>query len=88
VVRAVMAVLPVTVPRLPAAAHVVRPVAMPRLPMAATNPQRQQVLPMPRKPPLSASAKSPRQLQQLTAPKENKDAATCSQKIPQRAKGP
>jgi hypothetical protein len=32
----------------------------------------------PQKPPLSAYAKSPRQLQQLTDQKENKYAATCS----------
>jgi small subunit ribosomal protein S3 len=38
-------------------------------------------------PPLSASAKPPRPLQQRTV-KENKHAATCSPKVPQGAKGP
>jgi hypothetical protein len=33
-------------------------------------------------PPLSAYAKSPRQLQQLTVLKESKHAATRSQKVP------
>jgi hypothetical protein len=45
--------------------------------MEATNPQKPLVLMHP-KPPLSAYAKSPRQLQLLTVPKENKHAATCS----------
>jgi small subunit ribosomal protein S3 len=57
-----------------------------RLPMAATSPQKQQV-PMHRKLPLSASAKSPRRLLQRTV-KENKHAATRSPQIPQRAEGP
>jgi hypothetical protein len=69
-------------------AHVVRLAPLPRPLTAATNPQRPPLAPMPRKPPLSAFAKSPRQLQQLTVPKENKHAATCSQKVPQGAKRP
>jgi hypothetical protein len=59
----------------PLAVRVVPQAAMQRPPTAATSPQKPLVL-MPRKPPLSASAKSPRQLQQLTAHPENKHAAT------------
>jgi len=47
--------------------------------MAATNLLKPQVR---LNPPLSAYAKSPRQLQQLTVPKESKHAATRSQKVP------
>jgi hypothetical protein len=83
VARVVMTVVvpaqAVTVPPHPAVLCVVRLAAMPHRPMAVTNPQRPPLVPpMPRKPPLSASAKSPRQLQQLTVPKENKHAATRS----------
>ena len=56
------------------------------LQMAVTNPLRPLALTLPN-PPLSAFAKSPRQLQQLTV-KENNYVATCSPEIPQRAKGP
>jgi hypothetical protein len=65
--------------------HVVPQVAMPLLLMAATNPLKHSVLTL--NPPLSAFAKSPRQLQQLTV-KENNHVATRSPEIPQRAKGP
>jgi hypothetical protein len=56
------------------------------LQMAAISLLRQ-VVPMPINPPLSAFAKSPRQLQQLTV-KENNYVATRSPEIPQRAKRP
>jgi hypothetical protein len=78
-VRAAMTVVVLApVPIVPLPAVRVARLAPPQRPLtAATNPQRP-LVPMPRKPPLSASAKSPRQLQQLTVPKENKHAATCS----------
>jgi small subunit ribosomal protein S3 len=88
VVRAVMTVA-VHVPVLTVLhpeAHVVPKAAMRHPPMAATSPQGLPV-PMPINPPLSAFAKSPRQLQQLTV-KENNYVATRSPEIPQRAKGP
>jgi hypothetical protein len=66
-------------------APVVRSAAMPLPLMAATSPLKHSVLTL--KPPLSAFAKSPRQLQQLTV-KENNHVATRSPEIPQRAKGP
>jgi hypothetical protein len=63
---------------------VVLQVAMPLLQTAVTSPQKHSV---PINPPLSAFAKSPRQLQQLTV-KENNHVATRSPEIPQRAKRP
>ena len=66
--------------------RVAQPAAMPRRLTAATSLQRP-VVQMPINPPLSAFAKSPRQLQQLTV-KENNYVATRSPEIPQRAKGP
>jgi hypothetical protein len=91
VAMTVVAVLVLTV--LHRAAFVVRsaPTAPPL--MAATNLSRPLASMLPN-PPLSASAKSPRQdlpparaLWQLTA-KENNYVATRSSQIPQRAKGP
>jgi hypothetical protein len=83
--RAVMLALVLTVPHL--AARVVRQwAATLRLPMAATNLLRL-LEPMRKTPPLSASARQSRQLQQLTA-KENNYVATRSSQISQRAKGP
>jgi hypothetical protein len=74
------AAMPALVPH-PTVQHVLAFAAPPEptpLPQTeATNPQKPLVL-MHRKPPLSAFAKSPRQLQLLTVPKENKHAATCS----------
>jgi hypothetical protein len=62
-----------------AAVHRAVPVAQTQHPLtAATSPPKQGVI----NPPLSAYAKSPRQLQQLTVLKESKHAATRSQKIP------
>ena len=55
--------------------------AMPLRPTAATSLQRQLV-----KHPLSALM--PRPLQQRTVPKENKHAATCTQKVPQGTERP
>jgi hypothetical protein len=55
------------------------PVARTQHPLtAAISPPKQGVI----NPPLSAYAKSPRQLQQLTVLKESKHAATRSQKVP------
>ena len=84
VAPAAKAALLVTALRLPAV-HAVRPVPLAPLPMAATNPPKHLVLTP--NPPLSAFAKSPRQLQQLTV-KENNHVATRSPEIPQRAEGP
>jgi hypothetical protein len=70
--------------------HPVAPVApksaLRHPPKAATSPQGLPVL-TPINPPLSAFAKLPRQLQQLTV-KENNYVATRSPQVPQRAKGP
>jgi hypothetical protein len=91
VAHVVRVVMTVAVPALVLTVlHPVAPVvpkaAMRLQPMAATSPQGLPV-PMPINPPLSAFAKSPRQLQQLTV-KENNYVATRSPEIPQRAKGP
>jgi hypothetical protein len=84
VAMTVVAVQVLTVPH--RAALVVLSAPTVRLPMAATNPSKPLVS-TPTNPPLSAYAKSPRQLQQLTV-KENNYVATCSSQVPQRAKGP
>ena len=61
------------------AVHRAVPVARTQHPLtAATSLPKQGVI----NPPLSAYAKSPRQLQQLTVLKESKHAATRSQKVP------
>jgi hypothetical protein len=81
------AVVPVQVLIAPLPVALVAPwVAIQPLPMAATSPQKHWV-PMQTNQPLSAFAKSPRQLQQLTV-KENNHVATRSPEIPQRAKRP
>ena len=60
--------------------------AMPRLPMAATNPQKP-LVPMP-KPAVKRVRKVAAPAAAADGAKENNHAATCSQKIPQRAKRP
>ena len=89
--HAVRVVMTVAVPALVLIVrhHAVQPLAarlveMWPLPMAAISLLK---LPEPINPPLSAFAKSPRQLQQLTV-KENNHVATRSPEIPQRAKRP
>jgi hypothetical protein len=82
---AVMVVQVAIVVHHPVVALAALSVPTPRLPMAATNLLRH-LVPTPT-PPLSAFAKSPRQLQLLTV-KENNYVATRSSQIPQRAKRP
>jgi hypothetical protein len=79
VVPAVMPVLVSAPQAIAVVAHVVPLAPTQHPPMAATSLPKLVVKP---NPPLSAYAKSPRQLQQLTVLKESKHAATRSQKVP------
>src|SRR6187399_2974115 len=84
-VRATVRQVTAAVP-LPAAPQPAR--ATLRRPTAATSPPKQPQVQKHRNLPLSVSARQPRQpLPRLTV-KENKDAATRSPEIPQRAEGP